>query len=69
MWASKAKQGHANTMPIYSNAMDRTGVCGLRRQPPVVSIKLECAGTGRKAANSTLCDSGCYGAADGGAPG
>ena len=40
--ASKAKQGQSNTMPIYSNAMDRTGQPGLSvAAPPVVSIILE----------------------------
>ncbi len=33
IWASAAKQGHSNTMPIYSNAVDR----GRGRGPLVVS--------------------------------
>ena len=35
--ASQVKQGHANTMHLYSNTMDGTG----GRRPPVVSIKAE----------------------------
>jgi len=37
-----SKEGHANTVPIYSNAMDRTWGCGLRWRPVVVSIKFKC---------------------------
>ena len=51
-WAYKAKQGQSNTMPIYSNAIDRTGgpqaaaplFCPLRPPCSVVSTILEYMG-------------------------
>ncbi len=44
MLTSKAKQGHANTMPIDSNLIDNTGGRGRRPLPPVLSIALEYMG-------------------------
>lgn len=44
MWLSAAKKEHADTMPMNSKAMNRTGGRSFRQRPPCGIIKLECIG-------------------------